>query len=108
MTPRSLRTLSWCSTGVAGELVRGTIRFAFQMVEPAHGLQQRGGAPVSYPVQAVAIGRQVKILAVSGDAPAARFRLRGVTVAPFSNGTEAPPDTPEVDAAIRRLLARVR
>jgi len=41
---------------------------AFQMVEPMHGLQKRGEAVRSFPVQAIALGRQVTILALSGEA----------------------------------------
>jgi len=92
----------------AGGPVRGPIRSAFQIVEPAHGLLQRDAGPLSYPVQAIAIGKGVTILAVGGEARAAGFHAKGVMVASFSNDTLAPPDTPGMDAAIRQVLARVK
>ena len=54
-----------CADGAA---VTGAIRAAFQMVEPAHGLQKRGETVRSFPVQAIALGKQVTILALSGEA----------------------------------------
>ncbi|SPE29869.1 conserved hypothetical protein [Candidatus Sulfopaludibacter sp. SbA6] len=92
----------------AGGLVHGSIRSAFQFVEPAHGLLQRDAAIFSYPVQAIAIGKQVTILALGGEVPAGRFRAKGLMVASFANDAAPLPDTPEIDAAIRQVLARVR
>src|ERR1022692_606663 len=45
--------------GTDGAAITGAIRAAFQMVEPAHGLQKRGETVRSYPVQAIALGKQV-------------------------------------------------
>jgi hypothetical protein len=67
----------------AGGLVRSPIRSAFQMVEPPHGLQQRGEPVPSVPVQAIALGKQFVIV-----------------VPPRS-------DDEGVSAAIRQVLARV-
>jgi hypothetical protein len=68
----------------AGEPVRAPIRAAFQMVDPAHGLQQRGDPVPSSSVQAIALGKQFVMLAVAGDRDDAR-----------------------VSAAVRQVLARV-
>ena len=38
--------------------ITGTIRAAFQMVEPTHGLQKRGEIVRSFPVQAIALGKR--------------------------------------------------
>jgi len=103
-------TFDGCGAGgpVRTSLVRGPIRSAFQIVEPAHGFLKRDAAPPSYPVQAIAIGKGLTILALGGEARAAGFPAKGVMVAPFSNDTLALPDTPGMDAAIRQVLARVK
>jgi hypothetical protein len=67
-----------------GEPVRGPIRAAFQMVDPAHGLQPRGEPIRSSSVQAIALGQWFVALAVDGDRTDAR-----------------------VSAALRQVLARV-
>jgi hypothetical protein len=67
-----------------GEPVRAAIRAAFQMVDPAHGLQPRGEPVRSSSVQAIALGRQFVVLAVEGARDDAR-----------------------VSAAVRQVLARV-
>ncbi len=90
------------------DLVRGPIRSAFQMIEPAHGLLEREAAVLSYTVQAIAIGKQVTVLGLGGEVPAGRFKAPGRIVAAYANDTAPLPDTPEIDAAIRRLLARVK
>jgi len=67
-----------------GQPVRAAIRAAFQMVDPAHGLQPRGEPVRSNSVQAIALGQQFVVLAVEGDRDDAR-----------------------VSAAVRQVLARV-
>jgi hypothetical protein len=64
--------------------VRAPIRAAFQMVDPAHGLQQRGDPVRSISVQAIALGKQFAVLAVEGER-----------------------DDPRVSAAVRQVLGRV-
>jgi hypothetical protein len=91
----------------AGVPVRGGIRCAFQTVEPAHGLMQREDRHRSYPVQAIALGGQVVILALGGDAPAARFVAKGIIVATFANDDTAFEDEPGIRAAMRQVLRRV-
>ncbi|MGA2269905.1 MAG: hypothetical protein ABSH44_15660 [Bryobacteraceae bacterium] len=68
----------------AGEPVRAPIRAAFQVVDPAHGLQQRGEPTRFSSVQAIALGNRFVVLAVDGERDDAR-----------------------VSAAIRQVLARV-
>ena len=76
----------------------GGIRAAFQMVEPAHGLQKRGETVRAFPVQAIALGKQVTILALSGEAALPEgVSPRGLIFAPFSN--EAATAAPQHDAA---------
>jgi len=90
-----------------GEAVRGPIRTAFQMVEPAHGLEQRPApAAALYPVDAIALGDRVRILALGGPAPP-DIGGPGIVVIPFSNDYAAPPDDSQVRSAIRSVLARV-
>jgi hypothetical protein len=67
-----------------GQPVRAPIRAAFQMVDPAHGLQPRGEPVRSSSVQAIALGQQFVVLAVEGARDDAR-----------------------VSAAVRQVLARV-
>ena len=95
-----------CAEGAA---VTGGIRAAFQMVQPVHGLQKRGEAVRSFPVQAIALGRQVTILALSGEAALPEgVNPRGLIFAPFSNEVAAAPRDARVRAAIERVLARVK
>jgi hypothetical protein len=95
-----------CSDGAA---VSGTIRAAFQMVEPAHGLQKRGDTVRSFPVQAIAIGKQVTILAMSGEAALPLgVNSRGLIFAPFSNEASTAPQDEKVRTAIQRVLTRVK
>jgi hypothetical protein len=68
----------------AGELMRAPIRAAFQMVDPAHGLQPRRETIRSSSVQAIALGGQFLVLAVDGER-----------------------DDPRVSAVVRQVLARV-
>jgi hypothetical protein len=102
----TLALAALCSTGTE---LAGPIRAAFQMVEPAHGLLKRGQTTRSFPVQAIAVGKEVAILALSGEA---RFpqglNPRGLIFAPFSNEADAAPQDAQVMAAVRRVLARVR
>jgi hypothetical protein len=98
--------LRGCADGAA---VTGTIRAAFQMVEPAHGLQKRGETVRSFPVQAIALGKQVTILALSGEAALPEgVNPRGLIFAPFSNEAAAAPQDARVRAAVERVLARVK
>ena len=92
-----------------GEAVTGGIRAAFQMVEPAHGLLKRGETVRSFPVQAIALGKQVTILALSGEAALPEgLHPRGLIFAPFSNEAAAAPQDARVRAAVERVLARVK
>ena len=76
-----------CADGAA---VAGAIRAAFQMVEPEHGLQKRGQGVRSFPVQAIALGKQVTVLALSGEAALPEgVNPRGLIFAPFSIGIGA-------------------
>jgi hypothetical protein len=113
-TPESHCLAAFSSAGLsldgcgAGESVGGPIRWAFQMVEPAHGFEQRAAPPAAaYPIGAIALGDRVAILAVGGPAP---FELpgKGLIVSPYSNDNAAPPDDPQVRAAIASVLERVR
>lgn len=109
LQPDASLTFDRCTAGGPTiAIVHGSIRSAFQFVEPAHGLLQRDAAIFSYPVQAIAIGKQVTILALGGEVPAGKFRAKNLIVVSFANDTAPLPDTPEIDAAIRHVLARVR
>jgi hypothetical protein len=92
-----------------GTDISGPIRAAFQMVEPAHALLKRGETVRLFPVQAIALGKEATILALSGEA---RFpegvNPRGLIFAPFSNEADAAPQDAQVMAAVRRVLARVK
>src|SRR5262245_40857965 len=105
LNPDATLTLSFCTTGAD---IGGPIRAAFQMVEPSHGLLKRGETARQFPVQAIAVGKDVVILALSGEA---RFpqgvNPRGLIFAPFSNEAVAAPQDARVMAAVRRVLARV-
>ena len=98
-------TFDGCGSGL---LVRGPIRSALQFVEPAHGLVRRNVAPPSHPVQAIALGKQVTILALGGEVPPGSFAAQDRIVASFANDAAPLPGTPEIAAAIRHVLARVR
>jgi hypothetical protein len=106
LNPDGTLALSACTSGAE---ITGPIRAAFQMVEPNHALLKRGETARSFPVQAIALGKEVVILALSGEA---RFpegvNPRGLIFAPFSNEAEAAPQDAQVMAAVRRVLARVR
>jgi hypothetical protein len=91
----------------AGDRVRSPLRAAFRTVEPARGLQQRGQTPPSFAVQAIAFGKEATILALGGDIAPERYRAPRRIVMSFANDAAAPPDTPEVAAAVRDLLKRV-
>jgi hypothetical protein len=95
-----------CSDGVT---VSGTIRAAFQMVEPSHGLQKRGEIVRAFPVQAIALGKQVTVLALSGEAALPLgVNPRGLIFAPFSNEASTAPQDEKVRTAVQRVLARVK
>ncbi|HEY1495391.1 MAG TPA: hypothetical protein VGF49_12655 [Candidatus Solibacter sp.] len=100
-------TFAGCGEGAP---VTGLIRAAFQMVEPAHPLLKRGELARSFPVQAIALGKQVTILALSGEAVLPEgLNPRGLIFSPFSNQDIPPPvQDPRVRAAIEKVLTRVR
>jgi len=99
--------MAGCGEGVE---VAGPIRAAFQMVEPAHPLLKRGETAHAYPVQAISLGKQVTILALSGEALLPEgVNPRGLIFSPFSNEAFPPPlQDARVRAAIQRVLARVK
>ena len=106
LSPDGALSFAGCTDGAA---VAGGIRAAFQMVEPAQGLQQRGETVRSFPVQAIALGKQVAILALSGQAALPEgVNPRGLIFAPFSNAAAAAPQDARVRAAVQRVLARVK
>ena len=106
LSPDGALSLAGCTDGAT---VAGGIRAAFQMVEPAHGLQKRGEMVRSFPVQAIALGKQVTILALSGEAALPEgVNPRGLIFAPFSNEVAAAPQDASVRAAVQSVLARVR
>jgi hypothetical protein len=102
------------AVGVAGcgegTDVTGLIRAAFQMVEPNHALLKRGETAHAFPVQAIALGKQVTILALSGESALPDgIPPRGLIFSPFSNHDRPPPlQDARVQAAIHRVLARVK
>ena len=87
-----------------GTEVHGTIRAAFQMVEPPHGLLRRDQPIPAYPVQAISLGKGAVLLAVGGGEA---VELPGVMVVTHANDDRPLPAGPWVREAIRRLLARV-
>jgi hypothetical protein len=99
--------IAGCSEGVD---VGGPIRAAFQMVEPNHALLNRGETARAFPIQAIALGKQVTILALSGESPLPEgLALRGLIFSPFSNHDVPPPlQDARVHAAIQRVLSRVK
>jgi hypothetical protein len=106
VNPDGTLAFAACTPGME---IGGPIRAAFQMAEPAHGLLKRGETARSFPVQAIALGKEATILALSGEA---RFpegvNPRGLIFAPFSNEAEAAPQDAQIMAAVRRVLARVK
>jgi hypothetical protein len=90
-----------------GRTVRAPIRSAFQMVDLAQSLQRRGEMGLVWPVQAIALGSQVTILAVGGELPIARYQAPKRIVVPSSNDSITPPPDPRIDAAVRQVLARI-
>jgi hypothetical protein len=106
LNPDGTLAFSACTPGTD---IVGPIRAAFQMVEPVHGLLKRGETARSFPVQAIALGREATILALSGEARLPEgVNPQGLIFAPFSNEADAPPQDAQVMAAVRRVLARVR
>jgi hypothetical protein len=113
-TPEGRCLAAFASAGLsldgcgAGDSVGGPIRWAFQMVEPAQGLQQREALPAAgHPIGAIALGDRVAILALGGRAPF-DISAKSVIVSTFSNDNAPPPDDPQVRAAIASVLERVR
>ena len=98
---------SGCSEGVE---ITGLIRAAFQMVEPSHALLKRGETTRAFPIQAIALGKQVTILALSGESVLPEgLNPRGLIFSPFSNHDSPPPlQDARVQAAIQKVLVRVR
>lgn len=106
LSPDGALSFAGCTDGAA---VTGGIRAAFQMVEPAHGLLNRANAVRAFPVQAIALGKQVTILALSGEAALPEgINPRGLIFSPFSNEAAAAPQDARVRAAVQRVLARVK
>jgi len=106
VNPDATLGYSTCRDGIE---ISGLIKAAFQMVEPAHGLLKRGEIARAFPVQAIALGKEVTILAMSGEARYPEgVNPRGLIYAPFSNESDAAPQDARVMAAVRRVLARVR
>jgi hypothetical protein len=104
VTPDGSLRLQDCG---GGKLVRSPLRAAFRVVEPEHGLQRRGELTQTYPVQALAFGRQLVILGLGGTTGLERFRAPGFIVIPFANDAAPPPGGARLDAAVRDLLRRV-
>lgn len=99
-------TFDHCAEGV---LIRESIRAAFQMVEPTHGLLQRTDPVHAYPVQAIAFGKQVVVVALGGAASLpAEFAGKGLFFVSHANDSSTPPDDPRIRDAIRQVLSRVR
>jgi hypothetical protein len=99
----------WGEGSGEGAQVRGPIRAAFQMVEPAHGLQQRTDPVPAYPVQAIALGKQITILGLSGETSLPPgIGKKGLIFLPHANGDSAPPEDERILAGIRKVLARVQ
>jgi len=106
VSPDGALSAAGCTDGAA---VTGVIRAAFQMVEPTHGLQKRGEMVRSFPMQAIALSKQVTILALSGEAGLPEgVNPRGLIFAPFSNEAATAPQDARVRAAVQRVLARVK
>lgn len=84
-----------------GATVRSPIRAAFQMIKLPHGLQQRGEMAAAYPIQAIAFGKQVTVLAAPGET---KYEGRDVLVIPHANDAGTPGD---FGAAIGGILRRV-
>jgi hypothetical protein len=94
---------------IPGEAVVGTIRAAFQMAEPVHGLERRGELVHAFPVQAIALGGQVRVLALSGAASVPDgIDVRGLIFAQYANDATLAPLDERTRAAIESVLARVK
>jgi hypothetical protein len=91
----------------AGETVKSPIRAVFQNIDADHGLQRRGELTPAYPLQAVALGKQVILLALPGGSAPSAARGAGIIVSLCSNDTTALPDDNRSAAAIRRVLDRL-
>ncbi|HMC61983.1 MAG TPA: hypothetical protein VKJ01_22505, partial [Candidatus Solibacter sp.] len=60
------------------------------------------------PVQAIALGKQVVVLALGGDSVLPReFAAERLIFAPHANDSTAPPDDRRIREAIRQVLSRV-
>jgi hypothetical protein len=90
-----------------GAPVHGAIRAAFQMVDVPHGLQTRDSVSRAYPVQAVAIGKAVTVLALGGNAPSG-LAAPGRIVVAHANDARAEAPLSVVEAAVAAVLRRVR
>jgi hypothetical protein len=93
-----------CTSGTS---VRAPVRAAFQMVDLARSLQHRGETSPVYPVQAIALGNQVTILALGGNASDSPYRAPKRIVVLNANDSFSPPPDPRIDTAVRQVLARI-
>ena len=103
--PPSSRSPS--AAALRARTVRSPIRSAFQMVDLARSLQHRGETSPVYPVQAIALGNQVTILAVGGNVSEGPYRAPKRIVVLNANDSFTPPPDPRIDTAIRQVLARI-
>jgi hypothetical protein len=90
-----------------GAPAHGPIRAAFQMVDVPHPLQTRGATSPGYPVQAIAIGKTVTILALGGNAPSDIAGPHTLVVA-HANDSTADAPLSLVESAVAAVLRRVR
>ena len=105
LSPEGSLDLDRCREGAP---VHDAIRFALQTFEPSHGLVQREATIPSYPVQAIAFGKQVTILGLPGEITVRTNKANSVIVVPFANDDIPLPAGPETEAAVRKVLARVK
>lgn len=90
-----------------GRDIRAPIRAAFQMVDLAQGLQQRGETAPVWPVQAIALGSHVTILGLGGDVRADAYQSPSRIVVPFANDSATPAADPRIETAVRQVLRRI-
>ncbi|HWB86123.1 MAG TPA: hypothetical protein VG675_18410 [Bryobacteraceae bacterium] len=90
--------------------VSGSIHAVFRLVELPDTLQTRDAAqPISaFPVQAIALGKEAAIVALSGKPPSnLGARTRGLIVVGDSNDVLPAQDEARVSQAVRKVLLRV-
>jgi hypothetical protein len=101
-------SLDLSGTGCAeGKTVRSPIRPAFRVIEFRQPLIGRDAVTRSYPVQAIALGKELALLGLGGDAPLAEFRAEGRIAFQHANDDVSPTDLAALKAAVREVLARV-